>query len=160
VTQSRFPRPFRSSLFWPARTPQVPPFRVGSRGTLSKKTTFPGSPAPWGWELHSLDCLGIVSNFNARRGFFAKTPNFHAIGLGFTSMKRGKVPFFDFPCQNSKETENFSKAVMLVPVFYFFTIRNRMIGLISGRRVTLHCFSGNASTSFGRACAETDNWIG
>jgi hypothetical protein len=93
VTQSRLPRPFRCSLFWPARAPQVPPFRVGSRGTLSKKTTFPGSPAPWGGELHSFDCLGRVSNFNASRKLFAKTPNFHAIGLGFTSMKRGKCPF-------------------------------------------------------------------
>jgi len=40
---------------WPARAPQALPFKVELRGTLSKNSTFPGSPALQGGELHFAD---------------------------------------------------------------------------------------------------------
>jgi hypothetical protein len=51
-------------------------------------------------------------------------------------MKRGKVPFFDSPYENSREMEDFSVAAKLLFAFYFFTTRNRIMGLVLERRAT------------------------
>ena len=79
------PFSFVQIFHWPASAPQTPPFRVGPRGTLSKKSTFPGSPALQGEELHlvlrisailtksSLDCQ-LLSIFSQIVVYFVIEP--------------------------------------------------------------------------------------
>jgi hypothetical protein len=76
---------FVQIFHWPASAPQTPPFRVGPRGTLSKKSTFPGSSALQGEELHlvqrvsailtksSFDCQ-LLSFFFQIRMYFVVEP--------------------------------------------------------------------------------------
>ncbi len=92
------------------RRTHVPLCWIPSRDRRSNLVTLARFDFPF---FSPLACLGRVSNFNARRGFFAKTPNFHAIGPRLTSMRRGEVPFFDFLMKIVRGAEKFSRIQIL-----------------------------------------------